>query len=106
MKRRSSSWKLSSGLDDTEALDTHVGSLLRQLRPRRDGLLKASSIAKLQIVCVGYYFQNFSWELCLDHQQLASALNVGFWFDTYSLNDHHEEMVALREQLGLRTKLE
>jgi hypothetical protein len=28
---------------------------------------------------------------------------IGFWFDTYSYGDHHEEIVELREQLGIRT---
>lgn len=101
-KRRNSKWTLRSGLDDTEPLDRHISALLSRLTPCRVGILNAAAIAKLQIVCVGYYFQSFSWELDFHHQQLATALNIGFSFDTYSLGDLHEEMVKMREQLGIR----
>ena len=103
LKRRGSSWILRSGLNDTEPLTKHVDALLRELAPRRSGLLEASSMAKLQIVCVGYYGQSFSWELETEHVRLAGALNIGFWFDAYSYGDLHEEITELREQLGVRT---
>jgi hypothetical protein len=102
LTRRGSCWKLDSGLDDTNPLGQHVDALLRKLTPRRAGVLEAAPMAKLQIVCVGYYYQSFSWELDFHHQQLATALNIGFWFDTYSFGDYHEEMVELREQVGVR----
>lgn len=104
-RRRDSKWRLESGLDDTEPLDRHVDTLLTRLAPHRMGVLEAAAMAKLQIVVVGYYFQSFSWELDFHHQQLATALNIGFWFDTYSCGDHHEEMVEMREQMGIRKDL-
>lgn len=104
-KRRNSQWSLRSRLEDTEPLDSHVGELLRVLQPRRLGLLEAATMAKLQIVCVGSYSYNFSWEPDFEHQKLATALGIGFWFDIYLYDDPHEEMVALREQLGIRKAL-
>ena len=100
--RRSSSWKLDSGHGDNEGLDIHISALLGTLSSQRDGLLRASTIAKLQIVCVGFYYQSFSWEPNFEHQKELTALGVGFWFDTYSFGDYHEEMVELREQVGGR----
>lgn len=102
--RRSSSWKLDSERNDNETLDVHIKALLGKLRPVRDGLLRASAIAKLQIVCVGFYYQSFSWEPNFEHQKEITALGIGFWFDTYSFGDYHEEMVELRERMGVRTE--
>ena len=59
----SSYWKLDSGCNDTEEFDAHVNALLARLRRHREGLLRAINIAKLQFVCVGFYYQNFSGEL-------------------------------------------
>lgn len=39
----------------------------------------------------------------LDIRRRTTSLGIGFWFDTYSYGDHHEEIVELREQLGIRT---
>lgn len=105
-KRQNSCWIWNSGLNDSEPLSRHVDVLLQELSPRRSGLLETSSIAKLQIVCVGFYAQSFSWELDTQQMRIASALNIGFWFDTYSLNDPHEEIVSLREQTGIRRDAE
>jgi len=101
-RRRTSSWTLNSGLQDTEALDLHIDALLRRLGPRRDELLKLRVKFKTQIVCVGYSYQSFSWELDFDAQRTATALGIGFWIDAYSFGDLHEEMVELREQLKAR----
>ena len=76
------------------------------LRPKRDGILRASTFGKLQIVCVGFYYQSFSWEPNFEHQKEITALGIGFWFDTYSQGDYHEEIVDLREQLGIRTDVD
>ena len=102
--RQTSCWMLRSGLNDTEPLARHVDALLRELTPRRAGMIEASTKAKLWVVCVGYYEQSFGWELGVEQMRLASALNAGFLFDTYSFGDLHEEIVALRKQLGVRAK--
>lgn len=59
-------------------------------------------MAKLQIVCVGTYSYNFSWAPDFEHQKQATSLGIGFWFDIYLYGDPHEEMVELREFLGVR----
>lgn len=104
--RRSSQWKIDSGLTDQEPLSDHLSALLRLLEPKRDGLLRVKEKFKTQFVCVGYYYQSFSWELDFDLQRRATALGIEFWFDTYSFGDHHEEMVELREQLNVLGNLE
>ena len=106
LHRRSSCWRMESGLPDTESLDNHIKVLLRQLRPKRDGILRTSTFAKLQIVCVGLYYQSFSWEPNFEHQKEITALGIGFWFDTYSYGDYHQEMGDMREQLGIRKDVE
>ena len=103
LNRRGSSWKIDSGLRDTESLENHIEELLRILRPKRDGILRTSTFAKVQIVCVGFYYQSFSWQPNFEHQKEITAMGIGFWFDTYSHGDYHEEMVDLREQLGIRS---
>ncbi|WP_037254968.1 DUF4279 domain-containing protein [Roseobacter sp. SK209-2-6] len=97
--RRGSQWKLGSGLTDQDTLSDHLSELLKRLEPQREGLLRVKEKFRTQFVCVGYYYQSFSWELDFDLQRRATALGIEFWFDTYSFGDHHEEMVELREQL-------
>jgi len=104
LRRQTSKWTLHSGLDETKRLSEHVDCLLHALVRHRAGLLEAATMAKLQIVCVGYCAQSFGWDLEVEHMRLASALNVGFSFDAYVGGDPHEEMVAMREQLGIRKK--
>lgn len=98
--RRGSCWKIDSQRPDTDSLDNHINTLLEILRPKRDRILRVPKPTKLQIVCVGFYYQSFSWELNFEHQKEITELGIGFWFDTYSFGDYHEEMVDLREQLG------
>ena len=105
LRRKSSCWRLKSGLEDTQRLDDHVDALLHRLRPHRDALLQVGTRFRLQIVCVSFAYQSFSWALDFEAQKEATALGIGFWFDTYSFGDYHEEMVELREQLGLRQDL-
>ncbi|NIA68923.1 DUF4279 domain-containing protein [Pelagibius litoralis] len=102
LKRKSSCWRLKSGLEDTQSLDRHVDALLYRLRPHRDALLDIGTRFRTQIVCVSFAYQSFSWALDFEAQKEATSLCIGFWFDTYSFGDFHEEMVELREQLGLR----
>lgn len=99
--RKASLWKLDSGLSDQDALSDHLLALLGRLEPHHDGLLRVKEKFKTQFVCVGFYYQAFSWEMSFDLQRRATALGIEFWFDTYSFGDYHEEMVELREQLGM-----
>jgi hypothetical protein len=105
-QRRASSWRLDSGLTDRDPLSEHLKTLLWSLEPKRDALFLIREKFKTQFVCVGFYYQNFSWELDFDLQRRATALGIGFWFDTYSDANCHEEIVELREQLGIRKALD
>ena len=99
-KRRSSCWKLESGYDDTNRLELHIEALLNKLTPKSNILNKIQSEYKLQIVCVSFAYQSFSFELPFEMQKTATNLGIGFWFDSYSFGDHHDEIVELREQLN------
>ena len=70
----------------------------------RDALRNIRTRFQTQIVCVSYVYQSFSWELDFDAQRQATELGIGFWFASYSFDDPHEEMVELREQLGVRAE--
>ncbi len=98
--RRSSCWKLNSGLTDCDSLDAHVDSILKKLRSRREALLTLKTQFKTQIICVSFTYQSFSWELDFDHQRQATALGIGFWFDAYNLGDVHNEVTELRQQVN------
>ena len=101
-KRRSSMWQLESGCDDKRLLEDHIEALLQRLERYRNELLDICTRYRTQIVCVSYVHQSFSFELDFDSQRRATELGVGFWFDAYSFGDYHEEIVELREQLGIR----
>ncbi len=102
--RRSSVWALDSGLDDTQPLNDHIETLLKRLEPHRNAVLGTGTRFRTQIVCVAYCFESFNWELSFHAQRLATALGISFVIDSYSLGDYHEEIVALREELGLRSE--
>jgi hypothetical protein len=102
-RRRSSKWQLDSGLTDGDPLNAHIEALLICLEPRKTELSRIRKSFRTQFVCVGYYFQSFSWELDFELQKRATDLGVSFWFDIYSHGDPHEEIVDLREQMGART---
>ena len=79
-QRRGSKWRLDSGLTDRSPLSEHLKTLLWRLEPKRDALFRIREKFKTQFVCVGFYYQNFSWELDFDLQRRATALGIGFWF--------------------------
>ncbi len=45
-KRRSSSWKISSGLEDSQRLNDHIAALLFKLESKQPSLLKAATFVK------------------------------------------------------------
>lgn len=89
-RRRSSQWRLDSELTDEQPLSDHVDALLCRLEPKRDSLWSIREKFLTQFVCVGFFFQSFSWELDFDLQRRATALGIGFWFDFYPTGDQHE----------------
>ena len=104
LRRRGSRWRLDSGLDDTQALDGHIAALLARLEPLGEALAEVRGAFTTRIVCVAYSYQSFGWVLDVETQRRAVALGLGFEFDLYAFGDHHEEIVALREQVGLRQR--
>lgn len=100
--RRSSNWRLNSGLSDEQPLSAHVEALMIFLEPKRNGLLNIQDRFSTQIVCVAYVYQSFGWDLEFDLLRCPAALRISFLFDFYPMGDHHEEIVALREQLNVR----
>lgn len=97
--RRSSRWKLDSGLNDQSLLNDHLSALLEQLQPKSQELRNIREKFKTQLVCVGYYYQSFTFELDFETQHKATELGLSFHFDTYSFGDYHEEIMELREQI-------
>ena len=104
--RRSSLWQLDSGLTDQSPLKEHLSSLLALLEPKRSELLRIGESFRTQLVCVGYYYQSFSFELDLEIQTSATSLGLGFWFDIYSFGDYHEEITELREQVSAYSNID
>lgn len=102
-KRMSSCWQLDSGYKDTEVLEKHIEALLGILTPKIGILQQLKAEYRLQIVCVSFVYQSFSFELPFELQKIATNLGIGFWFDSYSFGDTHEEMLELREQLPVTT---
>lgn len=103
--RKSSLWRIESGLPDTQHLDLHVEALVQKLAGHRDAIHTIRTKFQTQIVCVSFAYQGFSWELDFHSQSRATALGIGFWIDAYNFGDHHEQMVELREQLGVRAQV-
>ena len=98
--RKSSCWQLDSGHDDKEDLEKHVEALLSKLSSKVEVLRSISSEFQLQIVCVSFTYQSFSFELPFELQRRATNLGISFWFNFYPFGDIHEEIVALREELA------
>ncbi len=101
-KRRSSMWLLDSGFNDTYPFEDHIEALLKKLEPHRSELLDIGTRYSIKISCVAYVYQSFGLELPFDFQRRATELGIGFSFSGYSFGDFHEEMVELREELGIR----
>lgn len=97
--RKYSSWRLDSGYDDKARLEEHIEALLNMLTPKIEILRQIASEYKLQIVCVSFVYQSFSFELPFEMQKRATNLGISFWFDSYNMGDVHEEVTELRDQL-------
>ena len=97
-KRKSSAWHLDSGFQDTDDLDKHIEALLELLKTKADILNTIKAEYRLQIVCVSFVYQSFSYELPFNLQKIATDLGISFWFDSYSFGDLHEEIMELRGQ--------
>lgn len=103
--RKNSCWRLDSGLGDDKPLSDHLERLLYVLQSKRVALLEMGTEFSLEFVCVSFVYQSFGFELDFQIQRAATNLGVSFSFDSYSFGDLHEEIVELREKLGLRGEL-
>ncbi|MEM9632284.1 MAG: DUF4279 domain-containing protein [Pseudomonadota bacterium] len=97
--RRSSSWRLDSGLSDEIELSQHVQALLQKLERKRLELNCVQEKFLTEIVCVSFCVQSFGWRLNIETQRRATSLGISFSFDFYPIGDVHQEIVNLREQL-------
>ncbi|MGF1552233.1 MAG: DUF4279 domain-containing protein [Paracoccaceae bacterium] len=57
IKRRSSTWRLNNGRDDTQSFDEHLDHLMFRLTPHREALLRLATRWTLQVTFVAYVGQ-------------------------------------------------
>ncbi len=99
-KRYFTNWVLNSGLPETEDLNSHIEAVLRQLRTKRTQILSLQGDYSVQMVCVSYSLQSFSFELEFELQKALTSFGIRLWFDAYCIEqDVHELVTDLREQL-------
>ena len=91
--RRTMSWRLSSGLDDTRPLSEHISNLFLWLFPRADALRKLWVDYDLTLQCVGYYPPS-GHGMHFDREQVRQAAQLGLAFDLdfYYVDDHEHEI--------------
>ncbi len=99
-KRWFTSWKLNSGLPETEDLNDHVQAILARLRVRELALQSLVGTYDVRMVLVSYNLQCFSFELDFQHQRRLTQLGIRTWFDAYIDQDVHELMFDLRSRYG------
>lgn len=87
------SWRLSSGVDDTVALDSHIEVIFQRLRTKSDALRKLCVDFDLTLQCVGYFpasghGANFNREQIRQAAQLGLSLDLDFYY----VDDHEHEV--------------
>ena len=87
------SWRLSSGLDDTEPLDRHIQNLLLLLGRRAEALRTLWVDYDLTLQCVGYsppsgHGAHFDREQIRQAAQLGLAIDLDFYY----VDDHAHEV--------------
>lgn len=87
------SWKLESGLDDTNPLNEHIEKLFSKLQPLEKELNVLSANYELCIQCVGYFHPS-SHGIHLDKLviQKASKLGVSVDMDFYYISDNGHDL--------------
>ena len=82
-------WCLSSGFDDTQPLDSHIGSLLAVLHVKSEALRSLWLDYDLTLQCVGY-FPSHSHGMHFNREQIRQAAQLGLAFDLdfYYVDDY------------------
>jgi len=91
--RRFMAWRLSSGLDDTSPLASHIEQLLLVLCTRADEIRGLWTDYDLTLQCVGYFPEtghgaHFNREVLRQLANLGLALDLDF----YHVSDHGHEL--------------
>ena len=86
------SWRLSSGLDDTQPLNEHIQNLSVYLQPKAEAFRQLWLDYDLTLQCVGYFPTN-GHGVHFDREQIRQAAQLGLAFDLdfYYVDDyeHH-----------------
>ena len=86
------SWRLRSGLDDTQPLEQHIHNLLFRLHLKADPLRRLWLDYDLTLQCVGY-FPPSGHGMHFNREQIRQAAQLGLAFDLdfYYVDDyeHH-----------------
>lgn len=76
-------WSVSSGLDEGDSLDEHLGSLLRRLQPVASGIARLSGQASIEISCAVYAEKPPALAFPPHLVQQLAALKTGLDIDLY-----------------------
>ena len=98
--RNFTSWRLNSGLAETEDLNEHIRTLLVRLIRKRKSILSLQTDYSVKVVCVSFNLQAFSFELDFELQKELVQLGLRIWFDAYFNQDPHELISDLKQQLA------
>lgn len=87
------SWRLSSGLEDTQPLDQHIGNLFLFLGAKADELRTLWVEYDLMLQCVGY-FPASGHGLHFNREQIRKAAQLGLSFDLdfYYVDDYEHDV--------------
>jgi hypothetical protein len=90
--RKYMSWRLSSGLDDTQPLDLHIENIFLRLNAKADALRLLWVDYELTLQCVGYFpASGHGVHFNRDQIRHAAQLGLAFDLDFYYVDDyeHH-----------------
>lgn len=91
--RKFMSWRLNSGLDDTQPLEHHIESLFLSLRTKADALRVLWVDYELTLQCVGYFPPSgHGAHFNRDQIRHAAQLGLAFDLDFYYIDDHDHEV--------------
>jgi hypothetical protein len=91
--RRLMSWRLSSGLDDTQPLAQHIANLFLLLNTRADSLRALWVDYELTLQCVGYFpASGHGVHFNRDQVRHAAQLGLAFDLDFYYVDDYEHEV--------------
>jgi hypothetical protein len=91
--RKAMSWRLGSGLDDTNPLDMHVACLFLHLQRKVNALRTLWVEYDLTLQCVGY-FPATGHGMHFNREQIREAARLGLAFDLdfYYVDDYEHDL--------------